>query len=67
MDVRSTSAVWSNGEMFQGILIFAIAGVVLVVAFLAIINKRRAYEATEAPEDQLSDEEFRRIEFGDDL
>jgi hypothetical protein len=53
--------------MFQGLLIFAIAGLVLIGAYFAIVSRRRAYEATEAPEDQLSDEEFRRIEFGDDV
>lgn len=53
--------------MFQGLLIFALAAVVLVGAYFAIVKRRREYEATEAPEDRLSDEEFRRIEFGDDL
>ena len=53
--------------MFQGVLIFALAGLVLVVAYLAIVRRRRAFEATEAPEDRLTDEEFRRIEFGDDV
>lgn len=52
--------------MFQGILIFAIAAVVLVVAYLSIVNRRREYEATGNPEDELTDEQFRRIEFGDD-
>ena len=50
----------------MGFLIFGIAGLVLIVAFVAVINNRREYEADEAPEDQLSDEDFRRIEFGDE-
>lgn len=53
--------------MFFGVVIFAVVAVALVVAYLAVVNRRREYEATEAPEDRLSDEEFRRIEFGDDL
>ena len=53
--------------MFQGLLIFAVVGVVLIGAFVALMNKRKAYEADEAPEDRLSDEDFRRIEFGDDV
>jgi hypothetical protein len=52
--------------MFQGILIFAIGGLVLIAAFFALMNKRRAYEADESEEDRLSDEDFRRIEFGDE-
>lgn len=52
--------------MFQGILIFAIGGIVLVVAFAALMGKRRAYEADESDADRLSDEDFRRIEFGDE-
>lgn len=52
--------------MFYGILIFAIAAVLVVVAYFAMTAKRRAYEADEAPEDRLSDEDFRRIEFGDE-
>lgn len=56
----------SYGAMFQGILIFAIAGVVLVGVFAVLMNKRRDYEADERPEDRLSDEDFRRIEFGDE-
>lgn len=52
--------------MFYGILIFAIAAVLVVVAYFAMTAKRRAYEADEAPEDRLSDADFRRIEFGDE-
>ena len=52
--------------MFQGILIFAIAGVVLVGVFAVLMNKRRDYEADEPEADRLSDEDFRRIEFGDE-
>jgi hypothetical protein len=50
----------------MGILIFGIAGIVLIVAFVAILSNRREYTADEAPEDRLSDEDFRRIEFGDE-
>lgn len=50
----------------MGFLIFGIAGIVLIVAFMAIINNRREHESDEAPEDRLSDEDFRRIEFGDE-
>ena len=52
--------------MFQGLIIFFIAAVLVVVAFLTIHGRRHADEATEAPEDRLTDEEFRRIEFGDE-
>jgi hypothetical protein len=52
--------------MYYGIVIFAIAAVLVVVAYLSLTAKRRAYEADEAPEDRLSDEDFRRIEFGDE-
>ena len=58
--------VWSDVAMFQGILIFAIAAVLVAVAFFVIIGRRRDYEATGSPDDELTDEEFRRIEFGDD-
>jgi len=47
-------------------LLFAIAGLVLIGAFAMILKQRRQYTADEAPEDRLSDEEFRRIEFGDE-
>ena len=52
--------------MFQGILVFAIFGLVLIAAFVAITGRRRAETAEEPEEDRLSDEEFRRIEFGDE-
>ena len=52
--------------MFYGIVIFAIAAVLVVVVFLSMANKRREATENEAPEDRLSDEEFRRIEFGDE-
>ncbi len=52
--------------MFQGILIFGIAGIVLVGAFFAMNTKRRERASTLAPEDQLTDEQFRKIEYGDD-
>ena len=53
--------------MFQGILLFAIAGVLLVVAYLVILDRRKQYQATGSPEDVLTDEQFRKFEYGDDL
>ena len=50
----------------MGFLIFAIAGLVLIGVFVVLLNQRREYTADEAPEDRLSDEDFRRIEFGDE-
>lgn len=47
-------------------LLFALGGLVLVGVFVVIIGRRREYSADEAPEDQLSDADFRRIEFGDE-
>ena len=52
--------------MFQGLLIFFIAAVLVAVAFFVIIGRRRTYEDTGNPADDLTDEEFRRIEFGDE-
>ncbi|CAN5677428.1 hypothetical protein BH10ACT3_BH10ACT3_12130 [soil metagenome] len=52
--------------MFQGILLFAVFGLVLVVAYVALIGRRKDYEADESDADRLSDEDFRRIEFGDE-
>jgi hypothetical protein len=56
----------SDGVMVQGLLIFFIAAVLVAVAFFVIIGRRKAYEDTGNPADDLTDEEFRRIEFGDD-
>lgn len=52
--------------MYQGLLAFGIGAIVLVVAFFAIANQRRTRREELPPEDRLSDEEFRRIEFGDE-
>ena len=52
--------------MFLGIVIFFIAAILVAAAFVVVIGRRRDYEATGSPDDELSDEEFRRIEFGDD-
>lgn len=52
--------------MFQGILIFAIGGLLLIAAFAVLVGRRRRYEESGSPEDQLTDAEFRRIEFGDE-
>lgn len=58
--------VCSDGDMFIGIGIFAVAAVVVVVAWLMTTAKRRNYESNLAPEDQLTDEQFRKIEYGDE-
>jgi hypothetical protein len=50
----------------QGCLIFAVFGVVLVVAFFMLLAKRRDYDANETEADKLSDADFRRIEFGEE-
>ncbi|MCZ7627997.1 MAG: hypothetical protein M5U19_02375 [Microthrixaceae bacterium] len=52
--------------MFQGLLIFAIAGIVVVIAYLAMVSNRRRETSELPPEDRLTDEQFRRIEYGDD-
>ncbi len=52
--------------MFLGIVIFFVAAIVLVIAFMALIGRRRSYEDSGDPRDELTDEEFRRIEFGDE-
>ncbi len=52
--------------MFVGVGLFAIAAVLVIVAFVAMRGQRKGYEATGNPNDELSDEQFRRIEFGDD-
>ncbi|MBS1838634.1 MAG: hypothetical protein JST64_13160 [Actinobacteria bacterium] len=54
------------GAMFVGVGLFAIAAVLVIVAFVAMRGQRKGYEATGNPNDELSDEQFRRIEFGDD-
>ncbi len=53
--------------MYQGLIIFALGGVLLVGAYFVILGRRRQYEETGSPEDVLTDEEFRKIEYGDDL
>jgi hypothetical protein len=52
--------------MFLGIVLFAVAAVLVVVAYVAMRGRARAYDATGSPEDELTDEQFRRVEFGDD-
>ncbi len=52
--------------MFLGIGLFALAAVLAVVAWAAIRGQRRDYESTGTPEDELTDEQFRRIECGDE-
>jgi hypothetical protein len=53
-------------SVILGLLIFAIAAVVVFAAFVAMSSKRRAEEASLPPEDRLTDEQFREVEFGDD-
>jgi hypothetical protein len=62
----AAAAMCSDGGMFLGIGIFAVVAVVVVVAWLMTSAKRRNHESNLAPEDQLTDEQFRRIEYGDD-
>ncbi len=65
--IRCGSArVCSDGAMFLGIGILAIAAVLVIVAFVAMRGQRKDYEHTGNPEDELTDEQFRRIEYGDD-
>lgn len=52
--------------MFPGILIFGIAGVVIIIAYIAMISNRRREKSELPPEDQLTDEQFRKIEYGED-
>lgn len=52
--------------MFQGILVFGIAAIVVAVAYVAMVSNRRRSEAELPPEDRLTDEQFRKIEYGDD-
>ncbi len=51
---------------FQGLLIFGIAGVVVIIAYVAMVANRRREVEDLPPEDRLTDEQFRRIEYGDD-
>ncbi len=52
--------------MWQGILIFGIAGVVVAIAYAAMLTNRRRDRENLPPEDRLTDEQFRRVEFGED-
>lgn len=52
--------------MFLGILLFALAAVLAVIAFFAMRSRRERYEEDIPERDRLTDEEFRRIEFGDE-
>lgn len=52
--------------MFQGILLFGLAAILVVIAFFAMRSRREHYEEDVPEEDRLTDEEFRRIEFGDE-
>lgn len=52
--------------MFFGILIFGIAAIILVVGYVSMTSRHHEYEKTLPPEDQLTDAQFRKIEFGDD-
>ena len=50
----------------RGVLVFGLAALVLVAAFVVVVGRRRDYEAQGSDADVLTDEEFRRIEFGDE-
>ena len=63
---RSDRTGGGAAAAFTALPDFLLASVLLVVAYFATTAKRREYEADEAPEDRLSDEDFRRIEFGDE-
>jgi hypothetical protein len=52
--------------MFQGILLFGLAAILVVIAFFAMRSRRERYEEDVPEEDRLTDEEFRHIEFGDE-
>ena len=52
--------------MFQGILLFGIGGVVVIAAYIAMISRRRARRESLPQEDRLTDEQFRKVEYGDD-
>ncbi len=52
--------------MFQGIFIFGIAAIVVVIAYIAMMMSRRREESDLPEEDRLSEEDFHRIEYGDD-
>lgn len=54
------------GGVFLGIGIFALFGLILIGVYFATRSERREYEDTGNPDDELSDEQFRRIEFGDE-
>ena len=52
--------------VFLGIGIFAVVGLILIGVWFAMRGQRRDYEHTGNPEDELTDEQFRKIEFGDE-
>ncbi len=52
--------------MYLGIFLFGLGGLVLIGAYLTMITKRREREETLLPEDRLTDEQFRKIEYGDE-
>ncbi len=53
-------------RVLLGIGIFALFGLILIGVWFALRDKRRDYEDTGNPDDELTDEQFRRIEFGDE-
>ncbi|MFV0315846.1 MAG: hypothetical protein ACK5O2_02650 [Microthrixaceae bacterium] len=52
--------------MWQGILIFGIAGVIVAIAYVAMVSNRHRERESLPPEDRLTDEQFRKVEFGED-
>ena len=55
------------GAMFLGIFLFALAALAVVIVFLARTSERHAERQDLPAKDQLSDADFRRIEYGDDV
>lgn len=47
-------------------MLFGLVALLAVAAFFVMRSRREREEADLAPEDRLSDEKFREIEFGDD-
>lgn len=52
---------------FQGLLLFGVVAVLIVVVFFVVVRRRHEYEEADPENPGLSDEEFRRIEYGDDV
>ena len=53
-------------RVLLGIGIFALFGLILIGVWFSLRDKLRHYKDTGNPDDELTDEQFRRIEFGDE-